>query len=342
MHSKPYHGRVAIWFAGIISRSLLESSIPFVTESLLLAASLLFSAAACCDSARAEEVPEHPASRPQILLAQGNTASRSAASPAAKLKVDGCSSVNPPVAEAAELLRSEQRIGIEIDTQGGSSGGLALLGEGLVDVAMSSRPVDDTDRKKFPKVSYTEITIGKDAVSLVVSRDVWDGGVHFLTKQQIRDIYEGKIDDWSAVGGKKQRIVFFNREPGRGTWVVFVDWLYGSIEATPAADFPEAGGDYEARAKVVSTRGGVTELTTSLADGKSLFALGVKGDDGSVIEPTPANIASRRFPICRSLNLITNGEPRGDAKTLVEFMLSERGQALVQKHGSLRNCDITR
>jgi phosphate transport system substrate-binding protein len=37
----------------------------------------------------------------------------------------------------------------------------------------------------------------------------------------------------------------------------------------------------------------------------------------------------------RPLFVITNGEPTGNAKTFVDFLLSDRGQALVRKHGYL-------
>ena len=37
----------------------------------------------------------------------------------------------------------------------------------------------------------------------------------------------------------------------------------------------------------------------------------------------------------RPLFVLTNGEPSGAARTMVDFLLSERGQALVQKHGYL-------
>jgi phosphate transport system substrate-binding protein len=35
------------------------------------------------------------------------------------------------------------------------------------------------------------------------------------------------------------------------------------------------------------------------------------------------------------LFLLTNGEPSGDPKVFVDFLLSQRGQALVRKHGYL-------
>ncbi len=68
---------------------------------------------------------------------------------------------------------------------------------------------------------------------MIVAKDVWDGGVKALSKEQIRDIYEGRITNWKDAGGKDQRIVFFNKEPGRGTWEVFAHWVYGDPKKAP-------------------------------------------------------------------------------------------------------------
>jgi phosphate transport system substrate-binding protein len=256
------------------------------------------------------------------------------------LKINGSTTVNLPVAEAAELLRAEQKMDIQVDTQGGSSGGISMLADGLVQIGMSSKQVSAEDRAKYPGVAFTEIQIGADAVALVVSRDVWDGGVKALTKQQIKDIYETKITNWHQAGGKPQRIAFFNKEPGRGTWEVFVHWAYGSAAAAPSVSFPEVGGNEETRNKVASTRGALSQLSSSWADGRRVYALGIKADDGTVVQPTNESIASGAYPLSRPLFLLTKGEPTGAAKTLVEFMLGERGQALVKKHGYLRLSEL--
>lgn len=258
------------------------------------------------------------------------------------LRINGSTTVNLPVAEASEILRAERKMDIQVDTQGGSSGGISMLGDGLVQIGMLSKHVSDAERAKYPAAQMKEIQIGEDAVALIVSKDVWDGGVRALTKQQARDIYEGKITNWKAVGGKSQRIAFFNKEPGRGTWEVFVHWVYGNAKAAPQVSFPEVGGNEETRNKVASTRGALSQLSSSWADGKRVFALGIKMEDGSVIEPISANIANRTYPLSRPLFLLTNGEPTGSAKTLVDFMLGERGQALVKKHGYLRLQDLAK
>jgi phosphate transport system substrate-binding protein len=250
------------------------------------------------------------------------------------LKINGSTTVNLPVAEAAEVLRAEKKMDIQIDTQGGSSGGISMLGEGLVQVGMISKHVSQTDREKFPKCQYKEIQIGEDAVALIVSKDVWEGGVKTVTKEQVADIYEGRIKNWKEVGGPDRRIVFFNKEPGRGTWEVFVHWLYGDPKKAPQVSFPEVGGNEETRNKVASTKGALSQLSSSWADGKTVFALSLKVD-GKEIAPVTANIASRIYPLSRPLFVLTNGEPSGESKVLIDFLLSERGQQLVKKHGYL-------
>ena len=251
------------------------------------------------------------------------------------LKVNGSTTVNLPVAEAAEILRAERKMDIQVDTQGGSAGGISMLGDGLVQVGMASKPVTDDDRKKYPGIDFKQTHIGEDAVALIVSKDVWDGGVRALTKQQVKDIYEGKVTNWKDLGGRPQKIAFFNKEPGRGTWEVFVHWLYGSAKAAPQVSFPEVGGNEATRSKVASTRGSLSQLSASWADGKRVFALGLKLDDGTVSTPIPENIVSKKYPLSRPLFVLTNGEPTGSAKALVDFVLSDRGQALVKKHGYL-------
>ena len=91
---------------------------------------------------------------------------------------------------------------------------------------------------------------------------------------------------------------------------------------------------------MASTRGALSQLSSSWADGKRTFALGIKMDDGTVVEPTNENIASKKYPLSRPLFLLSNGKPAGDAKTLVDFMLGQRGQELVKKHGYLRLKDL--
>ncbi len=255
---------------------------------------------------------------------------------AATLRVNGSTTVNPVAVEAAETLRAQKKMTITVDTQGGSSGGISGVGDGSIEVGMSSKPITIEDRRKYPRVQFVETSIGEDAVALVVHPEIYNGGVKALTKQQIRDIYEGRVTNWKEVGGPARRIVFLNKEPGRGTWEVFAKYAYGDPKKAPEVSHPEVGANEETRNKVISTRGAISQLSSAWAVGNArIKAVALKLDDGSVVAPTAANIANGRYPMSRPLFLITNGPPKGDAKTFIDFVLSPRGQKLVKKHGFL-------
>jgi phosphate transport system substrate-binding protein len=251
------------------------------------------------------------------------------------LKINGSTTVNLPVAETAEILRAERGMPIQIDTQGGSAGGISMLGDGQVQIGMSSKHISDDDKKRYPNTHFVETHIGQDAVAVIVSKDVYEAGVKSLTKQQLADIYESKITNWSQVAGPDRRIAFFNKEPGRGTWEVFAHFVYGSAKNAPPVSFPEVGGNEETRSKVAATRGAMSQLSSSWADGRTVFALAIKDDQGDEVTPLPANIATRKYPMSRPLFLLTDGAPSGDAKVFIDFVLSPRGQELVRKHGYL-------
>lgn len=268
-----------------------------------------------------------------LLIGSLATASAVAAQP---LRVVGSTTVNPVVVEAAEILRNERKATIFVDTQGGSSGGIAALGERRAEIAMISRELEPDDAKKFPKVRFQATRVGIDAVALIVSRDVWDGGVRVLSRQQVQGIYEGTITNWKTVGGPDRRIVFFNKEPGRGTWESFAKWLYGDPKKAPDVSHPEVGANEEGRNKVASTPGAISQLSSAWADGKTVFAVAIRRLDGKVVAPTLAAIADGSYPISRPLQLVTDGPPRGLAKELIDVVLSPRGQALVEKHGYLK------
>ncbi len=252
------------------------------------------------------------------------------------LRINGSTTVNPPVAEAAEILRAEEGMQIRVDTQGGSSGGIARVADGLADIGMSSKPLAESDRAKYLGVDFRSKKIGVDAVALVVSKDIWDAGLRALSREDMRKIYEGEVDDWSAFDLPEQKIAFFNKEPGRGTWEVFAKWLYGDSGAAPHVDFPEVGGNEETRNKVAGTPGAISQLSMSWADGETVFALGLFDDEeGVLVECTPENVETGAYPMARSLLLITQGDAEGSVKTFLDFMLGERGQELVRKHGYL-------
>ncbi len=255
-----------------------------------------------------------------------------------RLRVSGSTTVNPVAADAAEVLR-KQGLTITVDAQGGSAGGITQLAQGQVEVAMSSKPIEDQDRQAAPGVDFVTTSIGADAVGVIVRREVYDGGIRSLDRDQLKALFEGRVRNWRELGGPDVEVFVYDKEPGRGTREVIDKYLYGKEKAPPppqSKNYAIVGGNEEGRAKVLSTAGGVTPLSTSFITGHpKLAAVAVDG-----VEPTPAHVVDRTYPMFRPLFLITNGPPAGAARTFVDYVVGPEGQELVRKHGYLNLTDL--
>ncbi|HEX2047218.1 MAG TPA: phosphate ABC transporter substrate-binding protein [Acidimicrobiales bacterium] len=254
------------------------------------------------------------------------------------LRVSGSTTVNPVAADAAEVLR-KQGLTITVDAQGGSAGGISQLAQGQVEIAMSSKPIGDEDRAAFPSAEFVTTQIGSDAVGIIVRREVYDGGVRNLTRDQLKALFEGRVRNWRELGGPDVEVFVYDKEPGRGTREVIDKYLYDSAKAPPppqSNNFAVVGGNEEGRAKVLSTPGGVTPLSTSFVNGyPKLAAVAVDG-----VEPTPAHVVDQSYAMFRPLYLVTDGPPTGPAKTFVDYVVGDEGQRLVAKHGYLTLAEL--
>lgn len=265
----------------------------------------------------------------------GGTDADPAAAKAETLRVSGSTTVNPVAADAAEALRGEG-LDVTVDTQGGSAGGIAQLAAGQIDLAMSSKPVSDEDRAKAPGVDFVLHEIGKDAVGIVVRKEVVAGGLTDIGKDELRRLFEGSVTNWSQIGGPDLETFVYDKEPGRGTREVLDKFLYakGDKAPPPPSDNPRyaiVGGNEETRTKLLSTPGSVAPLSSAFVEGQpELAVLSVEG-----VAPTAANIADSSYPLNRPLFFISNGAPGGAAKRFLDYVTGPEGQPLLTEHGYL-------
>jgi len=254
----------------------------------------------------------------------------------ASIKIQGSSTVGPIVVKAAEVLKSNKDIDIVVDTFGGSATGLSSLASGIAQFGMISKEISQEDKKKYSNVHFTTHLIGLDAVALVVSKKLYDQGVKSLSLSQIREIYEKKMTNWKEVGGPDQKIIFLNKEPGRGTWEVFAKAVYGKLKRTPLVSHLEVGSNEEAKSKVISTPGALTQLSVAWAEkDPRVKALGLLVD-GKLILPDEKHIRSKEYPMSRNLYLVSSKPLNKDQRELLNFLYSNAGQNIVGDYGYLR------
>lgn len=258
----------------------------------------------------------------------------------ASLKVAGSRVLGPVAINAAKVLLEEKGLEIVVSADVGTDGGVAALAEHQVQVALCSRYPTGEERALAPDVVFNEIPIGRQAIALVVSRDVWQGGVHAISRAQMRDLYEGRVTNWKQLGGPDLKIHFFNREERRGAWEVFAKWLYGETRKAVGVSFDVVNTDEEAKEAVGSGAGAISQLALPLADRKSVFALSIRDDDGKIIEPTLAAIAEKKYPMTSPLLLIVDNLPTGAVKVFVDFLIGPQGREIMRKQGYIPIADI--
>ncbi|WP_330241860.1 phosphate ABC transporter substrate-binding protein [Streptomyces sp. NBC_00525] len=249
------------------------------------------------------------------------------------IQASGSTTVAPVASDAAEALKSKG-LNITVATQGGSAGGISQLGTGQINIALSSKPLSETDKKAYPDTDFVTTQIGADAVGVIITKEVADGGVKGLSKAQVAGLFEGKITNWKEVGGPDLQVFVYDKEPGRGTREVLDKFIYGEGEppAPPkSANYAIVGGNLETRNKLKSTRGSIAPLSTGFIDGHpELVAVPLEG-----VAPSLANVASGAYPMTRPLFMITNGKPEGTVKQYIDYILSPNGQKLLTQHGYL-------
>jgi phosphate transport system substrate-binding protein len=102
-----------------------------------------------------------------------------------------------------------------ITAAAGTDAGIQALVSGKVDIAAISRPL--TPQEQSQGLVATPITT--DAIAIVVGKNNPFTGN--LTVAQVSDIFQGKINNWSAIGGTAGNLKVINRPAISGTYKSF-------------------------------------------------------------------------------------------------------------------------
>jgi len=245
------------------------------------------------------------------------------------IRVAGSTTVLPIVSRAAERFQARNP-SVKITVNAGGSGvGIHGAGTRRLDIGLVSREITPKENNRYASLNTT--VIGRDAVACVVSSEIFHSGVHSLSKQQIGDIYLGKITNWQQVGGPDRLIIVVDKETHRGTRHVFMQYLFGNSKARAPGARLVTGSNNEEQAKIAQSDSAIGMLSMAWIN-DDVVGIGIR-DGRQIIQPTLDNVRSGRFPIVRNLNLITAGKPVGAAKQFIDYLLSEEGQKIVEASG---------
>jgi phosphate transport system substrate-binding protein len=242
--------------------------------------------------------------------------------------------VNLALAWAESYMHDHPEIRISV-TGGGSGTGIAALLNGTVDLANASREMKSEEIKAAQAKGFTpvELVVARDAIVVVANPS---NPVTGLTMQQISDIYTGKITNWREVGGQDRPIVLLSRESNSGTYVYFLENVIRMSDSKSKLLFspdtllmPSSEGiSVEVRQNPNAI--GYDGLGYVTPDQK---VLGVAANaDSAYVLPSVATVNDGSYPISRPLFVYTAGEPGGQLKNYLDWVLGP-GQSVVPKLG---------
>lgn len=236
-------------------------------------------------------------------------------------------------AEAYHAARPSVNLSV---TGGGSGTGIAALVNRTVDLANASRAIKPEERAEAESrgVDSIEHVVARDAIAVIVHRD---NPVQQLTLQQISDIYSGKINRWSEVGGLDKPIVRLSRETNSGTHVYFLEQVLRlgnpddrTLFAADTLLLPSSEGittelGYNENAIGYDGLGYVTDAVRVLAIARS--------SQGPYTRPSAETVNNDTYPISRDLYMYSAGQAEGEILAYLQWILSPEGQAIVADLG---------
>ena len=202
----------------------------------------------------------------------------------------------------------------------GSGAGVEAVSNGTADIGNSSRNLKDEEKAD----GVAENIVAIDGIAVVVDAA---NTVEDLTKQQLSDIYEGKITNWKDAGGNDAPIVVVGRESGSGTRSAFEELLELEDVCKYSNELDSTGA---VMAKVASTPGAIGYVSLDVLD-DTVKAVKLEG-----AEPTEENIKAGSYFLSRPFVMATKGEisEQNDlVKALFDYIYSEEGAEIVKSVG---------
>jgi phosphate transport system substrate-binding protein len=241
-----------------------------------------------------------------------------------KITIKGSTTLLPIAQKTAEVFM-DRNSDVDISVQGGGSGvGIAAIIDGTCDIGDSSRPIKESEiaqavgRNRDPKA----YVVAMDGIAVIVNPS---NKISALSKKQVKDIYTGKVSDWSKVGGSAGKIVVISRDSASGTFEAFGELALN--KAKVRGDALMQASNKAIAAMVEQTPGAIGYV------GLGYITPGVKAVPVEGVDTNAATVISEKYPYSRPLFMYTNGKATGDVKKFIDFLLSPEGQKLVEDEG---------
>ncbi|MBD2679196.1 phosphate ABC transporter substrate-binding protein [Nostoc paludosum FACHB-159] len=224
----------------------------------------------------------------------------------------------------------------------GSGTGIKMLLEGQLSFSQSSRPVktEEFQEAKTKNFRLEQIPVAIDGIAFYVNPNLSIPG---LTVSQIKDIYTGKITNWSQVGGQNLEISPLSRDPKSGGTPEYIQETILGNEAFAETLKPYVQDTTTAIRTVAKTPGGISYATASEVCNQSIKPLSIAREPNQdFVSPcigkkvNKIDFAKDTYPLVRRLFVVIKRDGSLDEQAgvaYVNLMLSDQGQQLLNQAG---------
>ena len=205
------------------------------------------------------------------------------------VNTDGSTSMADVMAAFQESFEGVQP-GVTVNYSGtGSGSGITNVLAGSVDIGLASRALTEDEKAQ----GAVENIVALDGVAVVVNPE---NTVSSLTVEQIAQIYNGTITNWSELGGADAEIAVIGRDAASGTRGAFE-------EIVGVEDQCKYTNEYESTGEVIGSVAGnpnaIGYASLSAVD-ESVTAVAVNG-----VAPSEATVADGTYEIQRPFVMVT-------------------------------------
>ena len=248
----------------------------------------------------------------------------SSAASAAEIRISGTGNALGAMHLLAEAYeKSHPGSKITILTSIGTSGAIKAVLKGALEIGLYSRTLTDEE-------AGSGLTTREYARSPTVFAVQERNKSVSITRQQIADIYTGKLTTWPD--GTSIRPIL--RQPGDDN-TRQIKSLSAAIEKAVIVAEHKPGmafavTDQEAADKLESIQGafGVTTIALIRSEKRNLRALAIDG-----VEATLENASSGRYPMVKRFYFVLPKEPAAGALVFINFVKSDRGKGILKQSG---------
>lgn len=245
-------------------------------------------------------------------------------------RIKGSDTVLPVAQQTAELFMKKHPNARITVTGGGTGVGISALMDQTTDIAMASRPIKFSEKMKVKaaKQEIKEVIVAYDALAVVAHPS---NPVKRLTRQQLEDIFRGKITNWKQVGGDDRKIVVYSRETSSGTYEFFKESVLKNKNYMPSSlSMPATGAIIQS---VSQTKGAIGYVGLAYVSPRTK-TLAVSYDEGKhYVFPSVENATNKTYPIVRPLYYYYDAKSKAQVEPLIQFILSPEGQHIIKKSG---------